>query len=95
MRCIVNLLFFVGMFVRLMPQKISELLAVEEMRMGVLTKNEASDVLRTAFQNTEDSLDFPYEVCCLLWTNSWKVRSWSSPWSCKLSNLSGLVYHVF
>lgn len=45
-----------------MPQKMAELLAVEETRMGVLTKNEASDVLRTAFQNTEEALDFPYEV---------------------------------
>lgn len=52
----------VGLFVRLMPQKMAELLAVEETRMGVLTKNEASDVLRTAFQNTEEALDYPYEV---------------------------------
>lgn len=51
-----------GLFVRLMPQKMAELLAVEETRMGVLTKNEASDVLRTAFQCTEEALDYPYEV---------------------------------
>ncbi|KAG0556420.1 hypothetical protein KC19_11G052200 [Ceratodon purpureus] len=59
---------------RLMPQKMAELLAVEETRMGVLTKNEASDVLRTAFQNTEEALDYPYEGCTatvlLLWPDA-------------------------
>ena len=59
-----------GLFVRLMPQKMAELLAVEETRMGVLTKNEASDVLRAAFQNTEEALDFQYEVCFVFFTNS-------------------------
>jgi protein phosphatase len=48
---------------RLMPQQMAELLAVEETRIGVLTKNEASDVLRTAFHNTEEALDHPYEGC--------------------------------
>lgn len=51
-----------GLYVRLMPQKMAELLAIEENRLGVLTNNEASGVLRTAFRNTEEALDFPYEV---------------------------------
>lgn len=59
---------------RLMPQKMAELLAVEETRLEVLTKNEASDVLRTAFQNTEEALDYPYEGCTatvlLVWPDS-------------------------
>ena len=54
--------FVSGLFVRLMPQKVAELLAVEETRAGVLSRNEASDVLRSAFQNTEEALDFQYEV---------------------------------
>jgi hypothetical protein len=54
--------FVSGLFVRLMPQKVAELLAVEETRAGVLSRNEASNVLRSAFQNTEEALDFPYEV---------------------------------
>lgn len=49
-----------------MPQKMAELLAVEETRKGVLTNNEASSVLRTAFRNVEEALDFPYEVVCFL-----------------------------
>jgi protein phosphatase len=50
-----------------MPQKMAELLAIGENRLGVLTNNEASDVLRTAFRNTEAALDFPYEVFTPLW----------------------------
>ncbi|KAG0565124.1 hypothetical protein KC19_8G166700 [Ceratodon purpureus] len=59
---------------RIMPQKMSELLAKEENRVGILTNNEASDVLRTAFRNTEEALDFPYEGCTatvlLLWPDA-------------------------
>lgn len=62
MRACEFLNFVSGLFVRLMPQKVAELLAVEETRAGVLSRNEASDVLRSAFQNTEEALDFPYEV---------------------------------
>lgn len=59
-----------GRFDRLMPQQMAELLAVEKTRIGVLTKNEASDVLRTAFHNTEEALDHPYEVFFLPPTES-------------------------
>ncbi|XP_024356719.1 protein phosphatase 2C 70 isoform X2 [Physcomitrium patens] len=59
---------------RFMPQKISELLAVEETRMGVISNNEASNVLLTAFRKTEEALDFPYEGCTatvlLLWPDA-------------------------
>lgn len=58
--------FLPDLFVRFMPQKISELLAVEETRMGVISNNEASNVLLTAFRKTEEALDFPYEVFCFL-----------------------------
>lgn len=58
-----------------MPQQMAELLAVEETRLGVLTKNEASDVLRTAFHNTEEALDHPYEVFFLPLTESEVVDS--------------------
>lgn len=57
-----------------MPQKMAELLAVEETRKGVLTNNEASSVLRTAFRNVEEALDFPYEGCTatvlLMWPDA-------------------------
>ena len=70
-----------GLFVRIMPEKMAELLAMEENRLGVLTNSEASDVLRTAFRNTEEALDFPYEVFVSLWVRSWIMTPESSVYS--------------
>lgn len=62
MECFFNWLILGLILVRIMPQKMREILAVEETRSRVLSRNDASDVLRDALQKTEEALDYEYEV---------------------------------
>lgn len=47
---------------RLMPQKLSNILSVEERMSKVLSQCDATDVLQDAFRETEAALEHEYEV---------------------------------
>ncbi len=55
------------MIVRIMPQKLVEILAGEETWARVLRNGNASDVLHAAFHRTEEALDHEYEVCLCMY----------------------------
>ncbi|KAJ7565196.1 hypothetical protein O6H91_02G052200 [Diphasiastrum complanatum] len=56
---------------KIMPQKLSNILAVESNRIRVISKCDATEVLRDAFKQTEEALVHEYEGCTatvlLLW----------------------------
>lgn len=50
--------------VRILPEKVANILSQHETKEKVLSCSDASDVLRYAFSLTEAAIDHQYEVLC-------------------------------